>query len=762
METYPEGGHSAGVEIKDDLYFQLTTRDNQLAVLNGTIPNEKNLSIIDLGECASILIRENNLPENTDLIILKLENMTLISNEKSIQYEVYAPGQSQKLDLSVCSNTKIDIIYPIELDEETKNLYEALKSQGYDLFDKNNKFYKDICTPYKSEDGTDIILADRNNDFFAKHEIICQTNCEYSSYNSDISFVKCECNVVETDHIEAEEPKRVTSKNNWDSVIDILKYSNYKVLYCYNLVFRGVTFYKNLGSIFIMIFFIGYLISFGFFLYQGITPFKIEVSKLFKKKRDIRNIKSTNPMLTAPNKAKNKEVKVNIITNKKLKELIDLDENKKNQKDDLNKNKNNDKDKNKNDKIINVFKSNELIDSNIGLNNNGNNTNNNNDINKSSLKRSIKNKKKSVKLNDANIDPKEKEKIEREKNITYSKDHLKKGNIIVKSYKDKAIKTKNSKEQFPPKRRNELNQIEDIKSNSNFKSEEKLENNDIIIHAAKSKNKEISSIDKKSFTKEDLLIKEGTNTNIKLNEQKENSQDTLKITKKIIYSDFELNNLDYTEALKIDERIFIKIYWSHLKRAHPIIFTFISWHDFNLFFVKLSKFFFLLSTIMSFNALFFSNDAMHDIYITGGGYNLGLHMVQMVLTIIIYEPLQVLLNYLSLTDIDYKKKKKKKDTITQKEVIDIINCVKYRIIGFYVFTFLLFLFFWYLSSAFCAVYEYTQGIFVVDSIICLIFSWIYEFVLYLIPTGLRKISFISQKTKVFVILYKISQYIPIF
>ena len=123
--------------------------------------------------------------------------MTLVSNEKSIQYEVYAPGQSQKLDLSVCSNTKIEIYYPIELDEETKKLYEALKKQGYDLFDKNSKFYKDICTPYKSEDGTDIILADRNNDFFAKHEIVCQANCDYSSYSSNTKFVKCTCNVVE-------------------------------------------------------------------------------------------------------------------------------------------------------------------------------------------------------------------------------------------------------------------------------------------------------------------------------------------------------------------------------------------------------------------------------------------------------------------------------------------------------------------------------------------------------------------------------------
>ena len=31
-----------------------------------------------------------------------------------------------------------------------------LKEQGYNLFDKNDKFYKDICIPYKSENGTDV------------------------------------------------------------------------------------------------------------------------------------------------------------------------------------------------------------------------------------------------------------------------------------------------------------------------------------------------------------------------------------------------------------------------------------------------------------------------------------------------------------------------------------------------------------------------------------------------------------------------------
>ena len=75
---------------------------------------------------------------------------------KKYQYEVYPPNSDQKLDLSICDETTIDIYVPIELDEKTQKLYESLKEQGYDLFDKNEKFYKDICTPYTSPDGTDV------------------------------------------------------------------------------------------------------------------------------------------------------------------------------------------------------------------------------------------------------------------------------------------------------------------------------------------------------------------------------------------------------------------------------------------------------------------------------------------------------------------------------------------------------------------------------------------------------------------------------
>ena len=384
VETYPKGGHSAGVKIKDDLYFQLTTTDNQLNVLNGNIANNNNLSIIDLGECKDILIKENNLPEDTDLIILKLENLALISNEKSIQYEVYAPGENKKLDLSVCSRVKINIIYPIKLSEETEKIYNDLKSQGYDLFDKYNKFYKDICTPYKSENGHDIILADRNNDFFAKNEIICQANCDYSSFSSESYYVRCSCDVANNEKIEAEEPKRVTSKNNIDSFVDILKYSNYKVLLCYKLVFRAVTFYKNLGSIFTLIYFIGYCISFGFFCFKRFSPFEIEIWKLLKKKRDIRNFKVNNQINNNRNEKNNIQNKKlnNSFTNKEL-DIKNIDKN---------------PNENKNDIMI--------VNSNIMLNN------------KNNFKRSIKNiKNKTKKIDDISKEESKKKKSLKEPKI---------------------------------------------------------------------------------------------------------------------------------------------------------------------------------------------------------------------------------------------------------------------------------------------------------------------------------------------------------
>ena len=86
----------------------------------------------------------------------------------------------------------------------------------------------------------------------------------------------------------------------------------------------------------------------------------------------------------------------------------------------------------------------------------------------------------------------------------------------------------------------------------------------------------------------------------------------------------------------------------------------------------------------------------------------------------------------------------------------------YKIIGFFVFTFVLFAFYWYLISCFCAVYQNTQIPFIKDSASSLLTGLIYPFVLYLFPAILRIISLKDIQRKRLKCVYKISDIIPIF
>ena len=99
-----------------------------------------------------------------------------------MQYEVYEPYNKTKLNLSICDNLTIDIYIPVILSEEIKKLYNELQDLGYDLFDINDPFYNDICTPYKSPNGTDVILSDRIKYFYNNEETTCLSNCKFSDY----------------------------------------------------------------------------------------------------------------------------------------------------------------------------------------------------------------------------------------------------------------------------------------------------------------------------------------------------------------------------------------------------------------------------------------------------------------------------------------------------------------------------------------------------------------------------------------------------
>ena len=167
---------------------------------------------------------------------------------------------------------------------------------------------------------------------------------------------------------------------------------------------------------------------------------------------------------------------------------------------------------------------------------------------------------------------------------------------------------------------------------------------------------------------------------------------------------------------------------------------------------------------MAFNVFFFSDESMHNIYVSGGENDFIGQLAQMVYSTIVSQILPIFINYLTMTDIHYYELKelKKENKINNKEGISVIKCIKHKLIAYHISTFILFLFFWYTASAFCAVYANTQRIFVTDSYTSFLMGLVYPFALYLAPTALRFISLKAKKNKNLKFLYSLSDKVPFF
>ena len=119
INIYPENGESIIILGEDNYAFQLTTGINEINSLNGNYENKYNLSMIDLGKCEELLKQEYNIDSDTDLIFLKFEKLTNYASEKNVQYEIYNQKTKEKLNLTICNTTSIDLYIPISLDEKT-------------------------------------------------------------------------------------------------------------------------------------------------------------------------------------------------------------------------------------------------------------------------------------------------------------------------------------------------------------------------------------------------------------------------------------------------------------------------------------------------------------------------------------------------------------------------------------------------------------------------------------------------------------------
>ena len=620
------------LEGEKGLIYQITSSKNERELLNNDILlDDYNLPIIDLGECEDLLRQEYNIAEEDSLIIVKKENSANKSSEKNIEYEIFEPYNKTKLNMSICSQVEINMYVKLELSEEMRSFAEEMEALGYNIFDINDRFYTDYCAKFTTKDKTDMLLQDRIDYIYNNIDSQCQSNCRFLNYVSGSKYINCTCNVEREKNVEVKYIDKLNSKTVLQSFYYVLKYSNYKILKCYKLVFVSTVLSKNKGSIFIFILFILYCICLLVYMKKGIKPLKLGIEDF-------------------------------------LKEFID------------------------DDGKINIYKSTLFFPP------------------PKNLRSSLKGKERKE-----GKEPKQKDSTK-----TLKQFH----NERVAKFDDKEPQRLNSKSQFFKEK----------------KKERKYSSSKDIIHSQKNSTKE---------RKSKFRIRE-TNSEIKLEEKQDQKN----------FDDFELNELEYPDAVKYDKRNWLKTYWGLLKREHRIIFTFFIFNDYNMFVVKMSKFIFLLATDMAMNFFFFSDSTMHKIFLDYGKYNFVQQIPQILYSTVVSQIIEVFLCFLSLTDTHiYEIKQLELNERNKKVIMDIFKCIEIKLFFYFLFAFICFLGYWYIVACFCAVYTNTQIIFIKDSLMSSLMSFLYPFILYTIPSAFRKCSIRCKNNKC---LYKFSEIIPFF
>ena len=319
LDNILNGNEDDYVIKEDDVMFQLTTTENQ------NLNDYTNISSIKLGNCEEILRNYYKINSSLSLIILKVDYFIEEFNIPVIGYEVFHPLTKVKLNLSLCDNTTVTYNIPVDIKEDELEKYNT-----------SSDYYNDECSVYTTDDGTDIIIADRKQEYNDNNMFLCESNCEYTEYNTTTKKSVCNCEVkskiysiseIINNKEEISQSFNISTSSNSGSNLNLMK--------CVDTLFSKYGLLKNLEFYILIIMAVLYAGSGILFYRMGYPILENDIKEILdniyenkqqrnKKKTRSRKIKSTinknnnnisNPKKrkkNANNTSRNKEQNVNI------------------------------------------------------------------------------------------------------------------------------------------------------------------------------------------------------------------------------------------------------------------------------------------------------------------------------------------------------------------------------------------------------------------------------------------------------------------
>ena len=214
---------------------------------------EKQLTYIYFKDIQDILIKEFNLDDNEKIYALIVDSPSKYSNSTINDYGfVLLLENGTELDLSkVNEDLKVKIsILIINLDLANYNYATIFSEQGYDIYDKDSKFYRDLCTPGYLDDN-DLTIKDRRKEIYVNNITTGKSNCEYQLTDLNNKRFIYNCYIIEINENNTnnnnvnsidEDDDEEKNENILDYILDLI---NYKVLKCSSLFINIDNFRHN-------------------------------------------------------------------------------------------------------------------------------------------------------------------------------------------------------------------------------------------------------------------------------------------------------------------------------------------------------------------------------------------------------------------------------------------------------------------------------------------------------------------------------------
>lgn len=690
------------------IQYQHTER--QVVLINGTdgkyktiiyehdecIDKINNITKVNFHSCIEILREKYSISSTEPLIFLVTEIKHNTTSTKQTAYAIYNK-QGIPLNLNYCSIESFQVKVPITNPDLVHfDLAYNMSLVGVDIYNINDPFFNDICFPFTSEQGKDVSLEDRREDYY-KNVSFCEADCEYEGIDYLTKEAKCQC-TAKSNFITEALNNPITS-----DMFEMLQSANIKIFKCYKNVFNLQNLKRNLGSwIMILLFMIEFIffcvylkykiISIKKFLYNSINA---PPTKVTRKKSYIGSDKMY-VNSDQNNNHKNEKVFRNFHNQHQI-----ISEN----SDHLcvnSKNKNN-IESSKNDKLVNPQrKSSQMIVENI--------------LNESSL--GFEEKKKNNSKNKKE-DLNNKKRKSNKKVTTYSYLNRSEKKDITNSQIFSAEKFNKSKINFqftPP---------------SSDRSDNSLNDE---IQKKRNQEKHYSNIISNNIQK-----------------VQENEEDL---------SDEELNELCIEDAKTYDHRSLCEFYFNLLKDNQDIINIFCNVSPLDSFPIRCICFFFGMGFYFFVNALFFIESYLSSSIHGEGNYGFYSIMQNEMNRLVFSTMVTVLVNMFENCLSSSKKrleiliKKEKNKQIFFYESYKILNglVIKHRL--FFITVLLLDFVFWYYTSAFANIYYNSRINWIEGGLITFLLTNIFSFLYCLLIAVLR---FVGLKCNYCKCCYQISQ-----